>query len=85
MYTLCRDRKEELKDAVAGAYRGVSQKAAQKGVNQEVRAEAVMEISQQVMELADRVHGGYGEDIKFPYPEVNEFVLDRFEATGDSR
>ena len=37
------------------------------------------------MDLADSVHGGYGPEHKFPHPEANEFLLYRYEATGDSK
>ena len=80
-----RDRKDELKDAVARAYEEASRKAAPREVNRAVRAEAVTEISRLVIDLADRVHGGYGAGNKFPHPEANEFLLDRYETTRDSR
>ena len=36
------------------------------------------------MELADRVHGGYGRGQKFIHPEANEFLLSRYETTKDA-
>ena len=36
------------------------------------------------MELADRVHGGYGRGQKFIHPEANDFLLSRYEATKDT-
>ena len=36
------------------------------------------------MELADRVHGGYGRGQKFIHPEANDFLLSRYETTKDA-
>jgi len=70
---------------VAQAYQEVSRKVTHREVNRAVKAAAVTEISQLVIDLADRVNGGYGGDNKFPHPEANEFLLDRYETTRDSR
>ena len=37
-----------------------------------------------IMDLADRVHGGYGSGQKFIHPEPNDFLLSRYEATKDA-
>jgi uncharacterized protein YyaL (SSP411 family) len=37
-----------------------------------------------IMELADRVHGGYGRGQKFIHPEANDFLLSRYETTKNS-
>jgi uncharacterized protein len=37
-----------------------------------------------IMELADRVHGGYGRGQKFIHPEANNFLLSRYQTTKDS-
>jgi uncharacterized protein YyaL (SSP411 family) len=37
-----------------------------------------------IMELADRVHGGYGRGQKFIHPDANDFLLSRYEATKDA-
>ncbi|HXV80648.1 MAG TPA: DUF255 domain-containing protein [Candidatus Binatia bacterium] len=37
-----------------------------------------------IMDLADRVHGGYGKGQKFIHPEPNDFLLSRYEATKDA-
>jgi uncharacterized protein len=37
-----------------------------------------------IMELADRVHGGYGRGQKFIHPEANDFLLSRYETTKDA-
>ena len=44
---------------------------------------AVAKIAQQVMELADREYGGYGRGQKFIQPQVNDFLLTRYEATKE--
>jgi uncharacterized protein YyaL (SSP411 family) len=36
------------------------------------------------MNLADRVHGGYGRGQKFIHPEANNFLLSRYAATKDA-
>ncbi|MBM4297785.1 MAG: thioredoxin domain-containing protein [Deltaproteobacteria bacterium] len=48
-------------------------------------ARALTEITDAVMALADRVHGGYDRGQKFIHPQVNDFLLDRYEATNDRR
>ncbi len=45
---------------------------------------ALPEITQVIVELADRVHGGYGQGQKFIHPEANDFLLSRYEATKDA-
>jgi uncharacterized protein YyaL (SSP411 family) len=42
------------------------------------------EIIKVIMELADRVHGGYGRGQKFIQSEANDFLLSRYEATQNS-
>jgi uncharacterized protein YyaL (SSP411 family) len=37
-----------------------------------------------IMNLADRVHGGYDSGQKFIHPEPNDFLLSRYEATKDA-
>jgi uncharacterized protein YyaL (SSP411 family) len=46
-------------------------------------ASNLLEVTQTIMSLADRVHGGYGRGQKFIQAEANEFLLGRYEATGD--
>ena len=40
-------------------------------------------ITESVMALADRTHGGYDRGQKFIHPQVNDFLLKRYEATRD--
>ncbi|HUC98445.1 MAG TPA: DUF255 domain-containing protein [Candidatus Polarisedimenticolaceae bacterium] len=44
---------------------------------------AVANISQQLIELADWEYGGYGRGQKFIQPQLNDFLLARYEATKD--
>jgi uncharacterized protein YyaL (SSP411 family) len=46
---------------------------------------ALDEITQSVMSLADPVSGGYDRGQKFLHPAVNDFLLERYEATNDKR
>jgi uncharacterized protein YyaL (SSP411 family) len=78
-----RDRKEEVREAVRQAYRDLSQKKPQTETGRAINNAALAEISQLVIGLADRENGGYGRGHKFPHPEANEFLLDRYETTGD--
>ena len=49
------------------------------------RPDAVDDIASIIRGLADPVHGGYEADRKFPHCAANEFLLQRYKATGDSR
>jgi uncharacterized protein YyaL (SSP411 family) len=84
-HTFYRDRKAGIEDAVVRASQEASRKAKAGAPKGKIRASAVSEITSTLMELADGVHGGYGPDHKFPHPEANEFLLYRYEATGDSK
>lgn len=48
-------------------------------------AAALDEVTQSIMNLADRVYGGYDRGQKFIHPQVNDFLLERFEATKEQR
>ncbi|MEE9275349.1 MAG: DUF255 domain-containing protein, partial [bacterium] len=54
------------------------------GAQEKVRASGVAEITKILEGLADGVHGGYGPDHKFPHPEANDFLLYRYETTGNA-
>ncbi len=77
------EQKEELQDALARADQEASQTTSHVKPQGKVRPSAVSEISSMLMELADNVHGGYGPDHKFLHPEANDFLLNRYETTGD--
>jgi uncharacterized protein YyaL (SSP411 family) len=40
-------------------------------------------ISESIMALSDRTHGGYDRGQKFIHPQVNDFLLGRYDATKD--
>ncbi len=46
--------------------------------------EAISEISSALMAMADGVNGGFGPDHRFPHPEALDFLLYRFETTGEA-
>ncbi|HEX6436281.1 MAG TPA: DUF255 domain-containing protein [Candidatus Binatia bacterium] len=46
---------------------------------------AIANIARQILDLADREYGGYGRGQKFIQPQVNDFLLARYEATKESR
>ena len=48
-------------------------------------AAALDEVTQSIMNLADLVHGGYDRGQKFIHPAVNDFLLERYEATKEQR
>ncbi|MCH7746400.1 MAG: thioredoxin domain-containing protein, partial [Chloroflexi bacterium] len=75
---------QEQKDTLASVSQEASQTAASENAQGKVRPSAVSEISSILMELADSVHGGYGPDHKFLHPEANDFLLYRYETTGDT-
>lgn len=82
IHTAYREDKAEIQKAASLANQEASQAAS--GAKAKVRASAVSEISNALMGLADRGNGGYGPDHKFPHPEANEFLLYRYETTGDA-
>ncbi|MCH7787666.1 MAG: thioredoxin domain-containing protein [Chloroflexi bacterium] len=75
---------QEQKDALAEADQEASQTSTRANAQGKMRASAVSEISNVLMELADDVHGGYGPDHKFLHPEASDFLLYRYETTGDT-
>lgn len=48
-------------------------------------AVTLAEVTESIMNLADRVHGGYDRGQKFIHPPVNDFLLERYEATKEQR
>ena len=50
-----------------------------------VQPDAADAIAEIVWNLADPEHGGYETERKFPHCAANEFLLQRYEATGDAR
>ena len=54
------------------------------GARARVNESGLAEISESIMELADRDHGGYGAGQKFIQAEPNDFLLSRYEATRNA-
>jgi len=54
-------------------------------INDKPRFEALAEISSALMAMADGENGGFGPDHRFPHPEALDFLLYRFERTGEAR
>src|SRR5262249_9452093 len=44
---------------------------------------SLLAITTVIMELADRVNGGYGRGQKFIHPEADDFLLARYQTTKD--
>src|SRR5689334_13164445 len=55
------------------------------GVRIKLSATRLAEITDVILSLADPVNGGYGRRQKFIQAEADEFLLCRYEATGDAR
>ena len=49
-----------------------------------VQPDAADDIASTIWNLADPEHGGYETERKFPHCAANEFLLQRYEATGDA-
>jgi len=75
--------KEELRvdDPVASADPSVSQVLARRSP----ALSSLNEITDCIVATADHENGGYGRGQKFIHPEVNEFLLSRYEQTHDER
>ena len=82
VYMTYQQRKEELRghEQIADG----AQAQARQLVDAELKAN-LAQITDAVMALADRIHGGYDRGQKFIHPQVNDFLLARFEATKDQR
>ena len=50
-----------------------------------MQPDAADAIAETIWNLADPEHGGYETERKFPHCAANEFLLQRYEATGDAR
>lgn len=80
VYMSYEQRKEEL--------RGAGQEAEEPQVSMRQLADSELatnlaKITESVMALADRTHGGYDRGQKFIHPAVNDFLLARYQATND--
>ncbi|MEX0806175.1 MAG: DUF255 domain-containing protein [Candidatus Binatia bacterium] len=84
VYTAYHDKKDEI--------RALGQKARENASAANERVDAAQPdvsagaaITDEIMKLADPVHGGYGRGQKFIHPEANDFLLARYQATKNSR
>ncbi|MCL0043918.1 DUF255 domain-containing protein [Dehalococcoidia bacterium] len=63
------------------------EQALQKGIEVSSKREMTLDIPSEVsgmlLGLHDAVYGGYGSDHKYPHTEANEFLLYRYQVTGD--
>ena len=83
VYMTYEDRKNEIPTSGIRIRQNFGMETARVGFAQ-VNDSSLSAITQRVMELADRVHGGYGRGQKFIHPEANDFLLSRYEATRDA-
>jgi uncharacterized protein len=83
LYMLYQEKKDEIRSArkASGETTSDTKVAVTQGQPSDSNLSAVTSV---IMELADRVHGGYGRGQKFIHPEANDFLLSRYETTKDS-
>ena len=74
-------RKEELRAAAQNADESSAQPVRQ--LDESQLAANLTQITEAIMALADRTHGGYDPGQKFIHPQVNDFLLERYQATND--
>lgn len=75
---------EQQKEELRGASQQAEEpKAAARELTDADLATNLGAITDSVMALADRTHGGYDRGQKFIHPAVNDFLLARYEATQD--
>ena len=84
VYTAYHEKKDQIRLLHRTAQQGSSDK--QSCLN-DPRPDLSMieDITNQMIELADREYGGYGRGQKFIQPQVNDFLLARYEATKKSQ
>ena len=83
LYTGYQEKKEEIRSA--GKTTGETSSDTQVATTGKIPNDSTLsEVTTVIMGLADRVHGGYGHGQKFIHPEVNDFLLSRYEATKDA-
>ena len=83
LYTGYHERKEEIRSARKNSDETPSDTTAAVTRAHPTRS-TLSEVTTVIMELADRVDGGYGRGQKFIHPEANDFLLSRYEATKDA-
>ena len=82
-YMSYQERKDEL-PAVAHDTEELSPEPARQ-LDDSRLATNLSEIADTIMELADRIHGGFDRGQKFIHAQVNDFLLARYEATKDQQ
>ena len=83
LYTGYQEKKEEIR-SVGKATGETSSETPAAVTREDPNDSTLSEVTTVIMELADRVHGGYGRGQKFIHPEANDFLLSRYEATKDA-
>lgn len=83
VHHLYRERGVEIQETAARVRDEAARRGASAGSSAEVTDSIVSEISGTVLGLVDGSYGGYGQDSKFPHSEATEFLLYRYETTGD--
>jgi uncharacterized protein len=83
LYMLYQEKKDEIRSArnTSSETSSGTTAAVTRGQPNESNLSAVTGV---IMELADRIHGGYGRGQKFIHPEANDFLLSRYETTRDA-
>ncbi len=82
VYTAYHEKKDQIRLLHRTAQQGSSDK--QSCLNDSRPDLSMIEdITKQMLELADREYGGYGRGQKFIQPQVNDFLLARYEATKE--
>jgi uncharacterized protein len=83
VYTTYQEKKDQLRSAEETVPESF-EKATPPLTGTPTYEACLLEITKVIMELADRVHGGYGRGQKFIQAEANDFLLSRHDATRDS-
>ena len=77
-------QKKNERPSVEKTPEATSSKTTVRVTSAQVNDSRLSQITKLIMDVADRDHGGYGHGQKFIHPEVNDFLLARYEATKDS-
>jgi uncharacterized protein len=83
IYTGYQEKKEELRSARNNSAETPSDTTAAVTPG-EPTGSTLAQVTTVIMEIADRVHGGYGRGQKFIHPEANDFLLSRYQAANDA-
>lgn len=85
VHTAYQENKETFSDTPASAATPTASETAAVSINEKPRPEALAEISSALMAMADGENGGFGPGHRFPHPEASDFLLYRYETTGEAR